>query len=695
MRKEFKLEEMMLLYYKSDKENTIDLIKINKELKELDFFFTKKLEEYISNIINSSENKEKVELDQNEFLEKINREKEKGAINVGLEVFLGYKYFLENIKNIFDLEEIEEEIYQLINEDLGVFLEKSKILIIETDLNNVGIMEESYLIFFKELKANINKLKKILDIFDVNIKVNLKNFILSYKGNEKKAIDDDKINNLLDLINGLLKDEDSNIKDTFFILCKINLLIKDALLHFIEILMKNPKITYECMKSDKICENLKYLLDEDLMHKSKKYLEENILNGKYELNKRLSLLNEQIKKDDFNEEDKLIISNYFCNNKEKEEKGINLNYYIDKLKDKNLIEIYPNYFNFLKNLSETTKNEYLSYEKFSELLSKERKVLDEVKSYIQYKNLKNKKIKKHEFEEDDIYCVKSVKILDKDKIVMSTSDKIYVYDIHNMKIITIYKANIKGEIIILKNKNILFCEENGQYFIILNTMNFQEEQKIPLFNSPPFHKGNSLIELSNGDIAYTNESTLNIYKKINNSYFYSKMFIFEKPKIMQMKDDCFIILSNQIIKYSSDDYSFIKILPNIVGNEHLEKIRDDIYCLYGGETKEKDSNSLLYFIDIEKFEFIYYIYNDYVVKYLCPLFINDYFYFTTEKGSSYNHIIMKLIEYENKFEFIKSDEIEKAKYLHDLPCVIEHSIYLGNNKVIYFDDEEIFLIEFN
>lgn len=77
MRKEFNLEEMMLLYYKSDKENTIDLIKINKELKELDFFFTKKLEEYISNIINSSENKEKVELDQNEFLEKINRKKKK------------------------------------------------------------------------------------------------------------------------------------------------------------------------------------------------------------------------------------------------------------------------------------------------------------------------------------------------------------------------------------------------------------------------------------------------------------------------------------------------------------------------------------------------------------------------------------------------------------------------------------------
>ena len=381
--------------------------------------------------------------------------------------------------------------------------------------------------------------------------------------------------------------------------------------------------------------------------------------------------------------------------KEKEEKGINLNHYIDKLKDKNLIEIYPNYYNFLKILLETTKNEHPSYEKFSKLLSKERKVLNEVKSYIQYKNLKNKKIKKHEFEEDDIYCVKSVKILDKDKIVMSTSDKIYVYDIHNMKIITIYKAHIKGELIILKNKNILFCEENGQYFIILNTMNFQEEQKIPLFNSPPFCKSNSLIELSSGDIAYSNDFILNIYKKINNCYFYSKMFIFEKPKIMQMKDDSFIILSNQIIKYSSDDYSFIKILPNITNNKHLERIRDDIYCLYGGETKGKDSKSLLYFLDIEKFEFIYYIYNDYVVEYLCPLFINDYFYFTTEKGGSYNYIFMKLIEYENKFEFIKSDEIEKAKYLDDLPCIIQHSIYLGNNKVIYFDDEEIFLIEFN
>lgn len=183
----------------------------------------------------------------------------------------------------------------------------------------------------------------------------------------------------------------------------------------------------------------------------------------------------------------------------------------------------------MKNLSETTKDEHLSYEIFLELLSKERKVLDEVKSCIQYKNLKNKKIKKHEFEEDDIYCVKSVKILDKDKIVMPTSDKIYVYDIHNMKIITIYKAHIKGELIILKNKNILFYEENGQYFIILNSMNFQEEQKIPLFNSPPYRKSNSLIELSSGDIAYSNDFILNIYKKINNSYFYSKMFIFEKP----------------------------------------------------------------------------------------------------------------------------------------------------------------------
>ena len=93
-----------------------------------------------------------------------------------------------------------------------------------------------------------------------------------------------------------------------------------------------------------------------------------------------------------------------------------------------------------------------------------------------------------------------------------------------------------------------------------------------------------------------------------------------------MKDDSFIILSNQIIKYSSDDYSFIKILPNITNNKHLERIRDDIYCLYGGETKGKDSKSLLYFLDIEKFEFIYYIYNDYVVKYFSPLFINDYFF---------------------------------------------------------------------
>ena len=84
--------------------------------------------------------------------------------------------------------------------------------------------------------------------------------------------------------------------------------------------MRNPKITYECMEEDKICENLKYLLDEDLIDKSKKYLEENILNGKYEQNKRLSLLKEQIKKNDFTEEDRLIISNYFCKKKKKKRK---------------------------------------------------------------------------------------------------------------------------------------------------------------------------------------------------------------------------------------------------------------------------------------------------------------------------------------------------------------------------------------
>ena len=164
---------------------------------------------------------------------------------------------------------------------------------------------------------------------------------------------------------------------------------------------------------------------------------------------------------------------------------------------------------------------------------------------------------------------------------------------------------------------------------------------------------------------------------------------------MQIKDDSFVLLDKYIInKYSSNDYSIIKSLPNIANNEKIIRIKDDIYCLYGG-TEGKSVENLLCFIDINKFDILYFKYNEYIIKYLCPLFINDYFYSCKE----YDYIIdrekVKLIEYENTFEFIKSDYIEKAEYLKDIPSIIHHSISLGNNKVIYYSDEEVFLIEFN
>ena len=105
--------------------------------------------------------------------------------------------------------------------------------------------------------------------------------------------------------------------------------------------------------------------------------------------------------------------------------------------------------------------------------------------------------------------------------------------------------------------------------------------------------------------------------------------------------------------------------------------------------------NLLCFIDINKFDILYFKYNEYIIKYLCPLFVNDYFYSYKEIGYNIDREKVKLIEYENIFEFIKSDYIEKAEYLKDIPPIIDHSISLGNNKVIYYNDEEVFLIEFN
>ena len=78
--------------------------------------------------------------------------------------------------------------------------------------------------------------------------------------------------------------------------------------------------------------------------------------------------------------------------------------------------------------------------------------------------------------------------------------------------------NIKiiSPIILLKNKNILFASEENEnniiniYIMILNSETFKKEEKILLFLKESIH---SLIQLTNGDITLSYDTTVIIYTK--------------------------------------------------------------------------------------------------------------------------------------------------------------------------------------
>lgn len=59
-----------------------------------------------------------------------------------------------------------------------------------------------------------------------------------------------------------------------------------------------------------------------------------------------------------------------------------------------------------------------------------------------------------------------------------------------------------------------------------------------------------------------------------------------------------------VIKFSIKDYSVTGLIPNLGYNTKLTKIKDDIYVLYGDSIGGALSESLICFLDVNKFEII-------------------------------------------------------------------------------------------
>jgi hypothetical protein len=140
--------------------------------------------------------------------------------------------------------------------------------------------------------------------------------------------------------------------------------------------------------------------------------------------------------------------------------------------------------------------------------------------------------------------------------IYSTNDLSLLFSI-NIDI----NIDIISPIIILKNGNILLITTENKnnnkkenLITIINSKTFKIEQKIPLFLSKDIF---SLIELSNGDNAYTNEIGLVIYTKKNGKYIFSKLIPYARGILKQINEDSFLSLGQMIIKFSIEDYSVI------------------------------------------------------------------------------------------------------------------------------------------
>ena len=148
-----------------------------------------------------------------------------------------------------------------------------------------------------------------------------------------------------------------------------------------------------------------------------------------------------------------------------------------------------------------------------------------------------------------------------------------------------------------------------------------------------------------------------------------------------------------IIKFSIEDYSVIGAMPNFGRNLKLIKFKNDIYALYGSEIGGALSQSLICYLDINKFEIVFYRYLDRIVEDIIPLSGDNYFIilkwyvYTSRCESKIYEIVSKPIEYENTYGFIDvsfcesdNDDYEKIKALENVSY--KQFIRLSDNKIL-------------
>ena len=308
------LEKSLILFYKS--ENGFDIIKLYKEMQEANFYFTKKFEKNLLKKIEECKSKEKFELNLEQienFLENLYP----SSYDV-LKAFLEYKKFLLKKEEIqLNIEkQIEKYLSEALNKELKILLDKSNEII--DIINEEEKNQKEYLNnYFKQFETLLNNNKQLFDTLDISPDENEDNKILfnkyikylySIKGNE---IEENKINNLYNIIFKKNNEQNIDIKK-YFIICKLILILKNDSMNYIKNIYSNyEKIFFQILSStyinslgnneieesvkkfdeykekiiyDNIVKNMNNYFGENINIKEKIYLFENNNNYTYKYN---------------------------------------------------------------------------------------------------------------------------------------------------------------------------------------------------------------------------------------------------------------------------------------------------------------------------------------------------------------------------------------------------------------------------
>ena len=683
------LEKSLILFYKS--ENGFDIIKLYKEMQEANFYFTKKFEKNLLKKIEECKSKEKFELNLEQienFLENLYP----SSYDV-LKAFLEYKKFLLKKEEIqLNIEkQIEKYLSEALNKELKILLDKSNEII--DIINEEEKNQKEYLNnYFKQFETLLNNNKQLFDTLDISPDENEDNKILfnkyikylySIKGNE---IEENKINNLYNII--LEKNNEQNIDiKKYFIICKLILILKNDSMNYIKNIYSNyEKIFFQILSSTYI-NSLGNNEIEESVKKFDEYKEK--------------IIYDNIVKN---------MNNYFGENiniKEQIYLFENNNHYTYK---------YNKLYDFFKELNGTKeKSNIIPLTIFIKLIKMEDNkniIFESINNYI--KDEKSKKNKQFEFIKNsiNIYGKEKENILieklNKDKIIIYYDKKLHIHSTNDLSLLFVIDINIISPIILLKNGKVLFItsenNKNNNYITIINSNTSKIEQKIPIIFSGDII---SLIELSNGDIVFTNDIGIIIYTKKNEKYIFFKLLPFGLGiDLKKINENSFIFIGEMIIKFSIKDYSIIGIIPNLGHNKKLEKIKNDIYVLYGGSIGGGLSYSLICFLDMNKFEIIFYRYLDKIILDIIPLLgenflINsEWFAYTNSCEKEIYKKISKPFKYENVYGFIdsscyNSDNDDDYERIRNIDKDVKRFIKLNERKILYQDEFKICLMEYS